>query len=377
MVVPGVYRAVLFFNPRVVMSQYTSATNYLAYVSPKYAGLITKGLSPKAIEATLEMSDVAWDRFYMGHSSLELGELAASDATLRLLTKTSADKNKMGITLRMADMAALATGMEIAKAEYKDAQSGKIAGDSATYWAGKDVSFEEGSTDANRVITKRAEWLWHRSQPSWDKWSRSAITSDPSAIKRLFFLFRSFHEKSLTILHGAHIEYVNSSKTLEDKAKFAKKYGAVLSGYTLNTVLRAAIMAGLTLRIKDEFDYIKDIVTAPFAMLPILGHILDGSIRSFFNALTKHRSEYRGEAIESLPLEVVNEISRAPLNFTQAAGYYLDGETEKANKSLKRAIAQVYTGVGIAMGVPVYELNRIYKGWLEPEEDKRGPRKGI
>ena len=307
----------------------------------------------------------------MGHSSLELGELAASDATLRLLAKTSSDKNKLGITLRMSDMAALATGMEIATAEYKDAKAGKITGESAVYWADKNVSFEEGSTEQQQVITKRAEWLWHRSQPSWDKWSRSAITSDPSAIKRLFFLFRSFHEKSLTILHGAHTEYANSSKTLEDKAKFSKKYGAVLSGYTLNTILRAVIMAGLARKIKDPFDYIKDIVTAPFAMLPILGHILDGSIRSFVNALTEYRSEYRGEAIESLPLTVVNEISRAPINFTHAAGYYINGETEKANKSLKRAIANLYKGIGTAMGVPVYELNRIYRGWLKPEEKRK------
>lgn len=370
-VVPGVYRAVLFFNPRVVMSQFTSVANYQAFVSAKYATLVRKGLSPEAIERTLEISDIAWDRFYMGHSSLELGELAASDATLRLLTKTSSDKNKLGITLRLSDIAALASGMEIATAEYKDARTGKITSESAIYWADKDVSFKEGSTDAERAIIKRAEWLWHRSQPSWDKWSRSAITSDPSSIKRLFFLFRSFHEKSLTILHGADTEYRNSSKTLEDKARFAKKYGAVLSGYSLNTILRAVIMAGLAHRIKDPFDYLKDLITAPFRMMPILGHILDGSIRSFLNALTKYRSEYRGEAIESLPLTIVNEIGRAPINFTQAAGYYIDGETEKANKSLKRAVAQLYMGVGTAMGVPVFELNRIYKGWLKPEKTLR------
>jgi len=364
---PGIYRGVLFFNPRVAMSQFTSVTNYQAFVSAKYAALVTKGLSPKAIQRTLDISDIAWDRFYMGHSSLELGELAASDATLRLLTKTSADKNKIGITLRLMDLGALTAGTEIAIEEYKDAQAEKITGASATYWADKNISFKEGSTDWEQAIRTRAEWLWHRSQPSWDKWSRSAITSDPSAIKRLFFLFRSFHEKSLTILHGASTEYTNSSKTLEDKTKFAKKYGAVLSGYTLNTVLRAVIMAGLAGRIKDPFDYLKDLITSPFRMLPILGHILDGSIRAFLNALTKYKSEYRGEAIESLPIEVVNQIARAPVNFSRAVGYYLDGETEKGNKSLKNAVGQVYMGMGLTMGIPVYELNRLYKGWIKTE----------
>ena len=370
-VIPGIYRGVLFFNPRVVMSQYTSVTNYQAFVSAKYATLVTKGLTPEAIQRTLEISDIAWDRFYMGHSSLELGELAASDATLRLLTQTSADKNKLGITLRLADIGALAAGTEIAIAEYKDAQSGKITGESSIYWGGKDTSFKEESPEWERAVVERAEWLWHRSQPSWDKWSRSAITSDPSAIKRLFFLFRSFHEKSLTILHGASTDYINSSKTLEDKARFAKKYGAVLSGYTLNTILRAIIMTGIARKVKEPFDYLKDLITAPFRMLPILGHILDGSIRSFANALVKYKSEYRGEAIESLPVEVINQISRAPKNFTRAAGYYIGGEPEKGNESLKNAVGQLYMGIGLAMGIPVYELNRIYKGWIKSEKKPR------
>ena len=367
-VIPGIYRSVLFFNPRVVMSQYTSVTNYQAFVSAKYATLVTKGLTPEAIKRTLEISDIAWDRFYMGHSSLELGELAASDATLRLLTQTSADKNKLGITLRLADIGALATGTEIAIAEYKDAQAEKITGESAIYWADKDVSFKEESSDWNQAIAKRAEWLWHRSQPSWDKWSRSAITSDPSAIKRLFFLFRSFHEKSLTILHGTDTEYRNSNKTLEDKVRFSKKYGAVLSGYALNNILRAVIMAGLARKVKDPFDYLKDLITAPFRMLPILGHIIDGSIRSFVNVLIEHRSEYRGETIESLPVEVINQISRSPQNFTRAVGYYLNNQTEEGNQSLKKAVGQLYMGIGLAMGVPVYEINRLYKGWIKEEK---------
>ncbi len=370
-VLPGIYRSVLFFNPRVIMSQFTSTTNYAAYVSPKYMTLIKEGLSPEEVQKTLDMSDIAWDRFYMGHSSLELGELGASDATLKLLTKTSSDINKLGITLKLSDMGALTVGRKIAEAEYIDAQNGTIAGDSATYWAGKDTSFEIDSEEWKRAITDRAELLWQRSQPSWDKWSRSMITSDPAATRRLFFLFRSFHEKSLAILQEAQIEYKNSSKSAEDVAKYSKKYGAVLSGYTINVALRALIMAGLVREFKEPVQYLIDMITAPFAMLPVLGKVLQSSIRGFINVLTEHRAEYRGEAIESFPIRVINTITKAPENFSRAAAYTIMGETDKAADSIKKAVGQIYEGVGTSAGVPVSEINRLYGGWIKEEEPEK------
>jgi len=140
--------------------------------------------------------------------------------------------------------------------------------------------------------------------------------------------------------------------------------------------MRAVIMAGLMGKIKDPWDYLKDIITAPFSMMPFLGRILSDSIRTFTNVLLGHRSEYRGEAVESLVLTVINEISRAPVSFTQAATYYLNGETEKANKSLKRAIGQTYHGIGLTLGVPVYELDRLYKGWIAEKEGGPEPGRG-
>ncbi|GAI11174.1 unnamed protein product, partial [marine sediment metagenome] len=122
---PGLYRAYLHFNPRVIVSQYTSVTNYGAFISAKYMTHILDGVSWTNIKETLELSDIAYDRFYMAHSSLALGEMAKSDSVLRLFTHKAADINKLGITLRMADMGALAAGLQIAKAEYLDAQNEK------------------------------------------------------------------------------------------------------------------------------------------------------------------------------------------------------------------------------------------------------------
>lgn len=364
---PGLYRAYLYFNPRVVMSQYTSVMNYGALVSGKYMSGIKDGLSAEAIRETLELSDIAFDRFYMAHSNLALGEAAKSDAVLRMFTHKAADINKAGITLRMADMGALAAGMKIAQAELKDAQAGKIEGESAIWWADKNVEVEEGSLEWRNAVTKRAEFLWQRSQPSWDKWNRSMTTS--GLVRQVFFPFRTFHEKSLTILHEANLEYQRSGKSLDDRARQAKKYGAVLSSYTLNTILRALIMGLLARKAKKPLQYVSDLLEAPLSMFPILGTILKTSIGNFINVLIDERLEFHGEAIEAFPATMLNLIAQAPADFSIAAGYYLDGDTEKANRAFKRAIQKLYKGIGTSEGIPVSEMNRVYKGWIEGEEE--------
>ena len=376
---PGLYRAYLHFNPRVVVSQFTSSMNYGAFVSLKYMTHIFDGLKPAMIADTLELSDIAYDRFYMAHSSLALGEMAKSDSVLRLFTHKAADINKLGITLRIADMAALATGMKIAMLEYADAQAGTIKGDSAIWWADKDVSFKEGWTideEGNRVlksegwrnaVTKRAEWLWQRSQPSWDKWNRSMMTS--GLVRKVFFPFRTFHEKSLTILHEANLEYERSNKSPHDRGRQAKKYGAVLASYTLNTIIRAAILGVLMRKIKKPWQYVSDILEAPMSMFPILGTILKNSIGNFINVLIGEKLEFHGEAVEAFPARVINIIAQAPADFSIAAAHYLNGDTKMAKEAFQRAVIKIYKGVGTAEGVPVSEIDRVYKGWIKEEEE--------
>ncbi|GAJ17909.1 unnamed protein product, partial [marine sediment metagenome] len=187
-------------------------------------------------------------------SVLAMREMAKSDSVLRLFTHKAADINKLGITLRLADMGALASGLQIAKAEYLDAQTEKITGDSAIWWADKDASAEEGSLEWKNAVTGRAEWLWQRSQPSWDKWNRSMMTS--GLVRKVFFPFRTFHEKSLTILHEANLEYERSNKSTHDRGRQAKKYGAVLASYSFNTIIRATILAGLARKVKEPWQYV-------------------------------------------------------------------------------------------------------------------------
>ncbi|KKN46597.1 hypothetical protein LCGC14_0671470, partial [marine sediment metagenome] len=227
---PALYRAVLHANPGLVASQKTSTSNYGAYVSPKYMKNVVAGLSWKNIQRTLRLSNIAWDRFHMAHSSLALGEMAQSDAVLRMWTGgKSSDINKMGWAIKMADGSALADGMITAWDEYQDARNDTIEGLSAKWWANKDVenmpemnievweeiqAKEKDATPEERqaaeqwkkLVVRRAEYLWQRTQPSWDKWNRSYLTSQ-KGLRRVYLLFRSFHEKSLTIFNEAKLDY--------------------------------------------------------------------------------------------------------------------------------------------------------------------------
>ena len=388
---PSLYRAVLFFNPRVVASQYTSAFNYGAYVSPKFMTSVKDGLSIENSLETLVLSDIAWDRFHMGHSSLELGEATQSDAALRMWTGgKSSDVNKAGWAMKIADLGALTAGMEMAKKEYDVARTGKLTGFSAEWWLDKD-NLPEANTDLwrkvqeegenadpeerqaveiwRRTVADRAEYLWQRTQPSWDRWNRSTLTSQ-KGIRRLFLLFRSFHEKSLTIFNEAKMDYMNSAKTFDDKVKWAQKAGAVTAGYTVNMFLRLAIMAAITRELKEPVKYFEEFLTSWTAMFPIFGKVLKTTVNRFVDTLAGAKPSYIGEAVESYPVRVVNMVLKSPTDMAQAAAHLINGDTEEAEKAFERGIGRFAEGVGTLSGVPVPEIKRVLP---EEPEGRRGP----
>ena len=383
---PAMYRAVLYFNPRLVVSQYTSVFNYGAYVSPEFISSVKDGLSIENSQDTLKLSDIAWDRFHMGHTSLEMGETVQSDAALRMWTGgKSSDINKAAWAIKVADLGALAAGMEIAKKEYDAARSGKLDGLSAEWWLDKDnlpeantelwKKVEEEGENADpeerqaveqwkQLVTKRAEYLWQRSQPSWDKWNRSTITSQ-QGLRRLFLLFRSFHEKSLTIVNEAKLDYDNSPKTFDDKTKFAQRTGAVLTGYTVNMFLRLAIMAAVTRELKEPVKYFEEFLTSWTGMFPIFGRVLRSSVNRFVDAVAGEPSSYTGEPIESYPVRVINMVLKSPTDLSAATAYLISGENDKAKDAFEKGVGRLAEGVGILSGIPVPEIKRVL-----PKEEK-------
>ena len=376
---PALYRAALHANPPVIVSQATSTFNYGAYASPEFMGSIKDGLSIKLCQETLALSDVAWARFHMGQSSLELGEMAKSDAALRMWTNKSADINKLGWGLKVGDLVALTGGMSIAQQEYQKALNGELKGLSAEWWTEKndlpevDVEMwrkvtEEGENADpqerqavevwKQTVSERAEYLWQRTQPSWDKWNRSVITSQ-KGIARTFLLFRSFHEKCLTIINEAILDYDNSPKSLADKTLFVQKTGSVMASYTVNMVLRLAILTAMTRKIKEPIEYIQDMLTSWMGMFPVFGKVLDASTRTFIAALAGAKPTYKGEALESMPISIFNMALKTPIDFTAAVGHFIGGDNDKAETSFLKGMDDIFKGVGAIYGVPVYQIKRI------------------
>ena len=376
---PALYRAALHANPPVIVSQATSTFNYGAYASPEFMASVKDGLSIKLCQETLALSDVAWARFHMGQSSLELGEMAKSDAALRMWTNKSADINKLGWGLKIGDLVALTGGMSVAQQEYQKALKGDLKGLSAEWWIEKNdlpevdvdmwrrVEAEGENADPQerqavevwkQIVSERAEYLWQRTQPSWDKWNRSVITSQ-KGIARTFLLFRSFQEKCLTIFNEAKLDYDNSPKSLTDKTMYIQKTGSVLASYTVNMTLRLAILAAMTRKIKEPIDYLQDILTSWMGMFPVFGKVLDTSARTFIAALASAKPTYKGEALESYPVSVFNLALKTPVDFTAAVGHFISGDNDKAETSFLKGMDDIFKGVGAIYGVPVYQIKRI------------------
>jgi len=197
-----------------------------------------------------------------------------------------------------------------------------------------------------------------------------------SLARQLFFPFRTFHEKSLTILQEANLEYERSNKTSSDRMRQVKKYSAVLSSYTLNTIIRAALIALVGRKLRRPWQYVSDLLEAPLSMFPILGTILKNSIGNFINVLIDEKFEFHGEAIEAFPARVINVLAQTPTDFSMAAGYLLNGDTVRAKIAFQRGLKKMYESIGTAEGVPTSEMKRVYKGWVVNEEEPTGSRRG-
>ncbi|MBE3139520.1 MAG: DUF1018 domain-containing protein [Thermoplasmata archaeon] len=353
-VLRGAYRAVLTFNPRVIGSQYVSTVQYAGVVADKYLHNIGKGLNPKLVAEMLEHNDVAWARYNMSHQSLEMAEMGQLDATLQAFTGKTGDINKAAVALKLSDICALSDGYQMAK-------------EMAT-----DAGLKEGTTAYYKEVNRIAEDLWLRTQPSWDKWNRSVNTSNPTVLRQTVFLFRSYYEKALSMLHRANSEYAGSEKTATDKKAWSRVYGSVLASQVVTAFLRTMISWGLWRQRKSLWDFISDMLAAPLAMIPVLGKFLGTVLTRFIKIVAKEKSGYRPDAIEVLPVGVVNTTLRGVAEMTEAAAYFIAGDTDRAEKQMQYATRNIVRGLGTAKGVPVGIMETMEKGWLEDEEESSG-----
>ncbi|KKL70969.1 hypothetical protein LCGC14_2099560, partial [marine sediment metagenome] len=205
--------------------------------------------------------------------------------------------------------------------------------------------------------------------------------------RRVYLLFRSFHEKSLTIFNEAKLDYEHSSKSLDDKAIFVQKGSAVLTGYVVNKFIRLAMAALLYRERKSIVKIGEEFLTSWMAMFPVFGKVLEITIKKFIDTLAGEKTSYIGEALESFPIRVVNMTLKAPPDMAEAMAHLLKDETKEAEEAFMRGTGRLAENVGMLYGYPVPRAKRL-GAWLEEEEEestgrrdptrrapkKRGPR---
>ena len=344
----GSYRAVLHFSPEVILSQYMSTGHYAGVVDPKYVPLLSVPPTPKLIKEMLEHNAVVWMRNRAGGQSAELAETGQLDASLRLLTGKRADLNKTGIAAQMTDLAAFGQGWKVAKAFVDDTT--QLKKESPEYW------------DA---VSDKAEELWD-TQPSWDKWNKSINTSQ-RGIKRLPFLFRSYFEKSLMMLSTANETYKTSRKTVTDKAKWSRVYGAVIGSQMMTALIRTFVGHALWRKRKSVWDYIGAMVAAPLVMVSVVGGYMNRVVGNVFRILAGEKQKFEGEPISNLATSTLEKFFLGIGQTTKAAAFYLAGEEDKAEVQIKAAIRNLILSIGTMKGVPVRQIEKIQKA-VESED---------
>jgi len=348
----GTFRAVLHYSPEVIASQYMSTGHYAGIVEARYWKLLTVPPAPATVKEMLAHNDVVWMRYHAGGQSAELAEVGQLDSSLRLLSGKHADLNKTGIAAQTTDLLAFSQGWKIAKAMVQD-----------------NTNLQLNSPEYYDMVNDVAEYLWD-TQPSWDKWNKSINTSQ-RGIKRLPFLFRSYFEKSLMMLHSAGAEYQASPKTSGDKARLTQVYGAVLGSQIATALMRTFIGWAVWRKRKSVWDYLAAMVSAPLAMVSIVGGYMQRVVGNVIRILAGEKQAFEGDPIATLPGETIEQFLLGVGQLADSTAYYLSDDEEKGEKQMKQAIRNLTVSVGTAKGIPVRQMEKI-KDAITKEE---GPTK--
>jgi hypothetical protein len=364
-IMPRFYQALLYYNPKVWMSQYTSVVNYGSYASSKYMKEVPKSLTSvgdrSLWEEMLSTSDLAYERFHTGKATLELGVAGESDAVRQNVIGKASWGNKAAVMLKGPDMAALLAGWQIAKAEFTDHQAGVLEGRSTRWWAGQDVSnIEEGTDEYRELIKQRAEYLWQRTQPSWDMYNRSVITN-MNKLARSFLMFRSFHEKVLTIWNDAKVDYDASEKSQADQAEFASRVAYPVASYVLNATMRAVVGYVLFGQRKEFPEIATEVLISPLDAFPVVGPMMQDKIDALVKGLNEEQVYLNNDNLESIPLRILTEADKNATALMYGLGL-LNMDKERGEKEVEKQVLKLIGDAAMLLGVPTPTIKGIMRG---------------
>ena len=219
------------------------------------------------------------------------------------------------------------------------------------------------------AIRERAEFLWQRSQQTWDPVNRSAISGTPNQALRTLFFFRSYHEKVVTMWNDALLDLKTGRST---KAEFTKRVSYPVASYMAEAVTRSVLLAAIFGDRKDLDDYGLALITSPLSAFPFFGPVMQAGIIAFTKAAEGKKQRYRNwDLLNSPMLDMVNEAADASVLISQAVGEWAGGDEKKAKKATIGALSKLIAPFAVGVfGAPVYNVQKLRRGWLAPGEEK-------
>jgi len=346
----GFIRSALGIRLDIGAMQAGSTALYPNFIEAKYVNPLRGNIRPYftrgELREALQHSPFLWARWTLGHQSMEVGYLAETDATVRLFMGKSHKLNWTMKHLQVGDMVAMINGWRLAKDKIGDT-----------------TKLEKGSPEYWKAVNEEANYLWYRTQPIYDKFGRSVNTSTPG-LARHAFIFRSFRQKAL--------------QNIQNKGKFDNRTRAaatVLVCLAIGEITKALIRWPLFREEPDEKSLAKKLITAPLSLLAVIGYPAQTIVSNMIDRALGDRPKW-SEVDVSLPVfEMVNRALQSINYYSQAIGFYLSGDKEKAEEYGLRALRNLIEALGTYYGAPVSFIRGVTK--KKEEETSLTPKKPI
>ncbi len=362
----GTVRAVLA-EPGIFLGQYTSVNGIFNETERKYAAALKVAATAKDKQRYKNHSPSIKNRFELGVSSKTLSYLAQNDAVLRAFTGKTEFLSMFVSLIHKVDTLAITDICRVIEAEMADANR---QGKAKDYWEGRGTNpsqLEFESKEYWDAWRKRTNYLIRRTQPMFTPESQSVFTSNKSAAKKMWFLFRSYVDQPLRMAQRSITAYkhgkISSGQLTADLANI---WGTL----ALYAVVRFAVAAALFRRDDDWKDLLLDITLAPIRMLALVGFPVQLIIEQSFEAT-------RAPEIGTVPTQFANNVAESLTWLSKGIGHLLTGDLYKAgpNRGKPKGPIEIERGLVLLLenalmfyGIPEDVPRRMYKGWTKKEK---------
>ncbi len=289
-------------------------------------------------------------RFEGGRISPEVGLISAADGFRMLVFGKVSLTSKPLIPLRKMDRVTI-LGIDI-MAQRKIRDTTNLQGDA--FW---------------EAVSLETERVTRLTQPMFDHFARSVILTSPNVLLRSGTAFRAPREAMLNVSVRANDLFAKG-----EKVKAARSWGAVFSSVVMARLIKLGITAGTTALIgffirgrvpkreKEFSDFVADVTNDAISIVPFAE-----IIRPAVN-IALGKKGFNEVKLNNLLVDFTVTAGKVAVDGTKAVKFAIDGDTNKAKESLKRAVTGTIQTAAEVKGLPFTGPRDIIKPALKKEK---------